>query len=342
MRIRYLCLPLIALSSCLALSMALAGPVEFNNGGMSFVLVGDAGNPADTRYALPGYGAVDREYGIGKTEVTIGQYVEFLNAKAKSDPYGLYATTMGTNQNIAGITRSGSSGNYSYSVLNYQGDSTNRPISYISWFDAARFANWMHNGKGSGSTETGAYSINGATTGTFLKNAGATFWIPTEDEWYKAAYYKGGSLNAGYWDYPTQSNTAPGNVIGSSANQANILVNGNFAVTGTSTYPTTQMLLTDVGAFSGSPSPYGTFDQLGSMMEWNDFSGGGLRGLRGQFWGSPAYTAEQRGALGPTSQGDAYGFRLATIAVPEPSTCAMVFAGVCSGGYSMWRRRKRA
>jgi formylglycine-generating enzyme required for sulfatase activity len=249
---------------------------------------------------------------------------------------------MGTNQNIAGITRSGSSGNYSYSVLNYQGDSTNRPISYISWFDAARFANWMHNGKGSGSTETGAYSINGATTGTFLKNAGATFWIPTEDEWYKAAYYKGGSLNAGYWDYPTQSNTAPGNVIGSSANQANILVNGNFAVTGTSTYPTTQMLLTDVGAFSGSPSPYGTFDQLGSMMEWNDFAGGGLRGLRGQFWGSPAYTAEQRGALGPTSQGDAYGFRLATIAVPEPSTCAMVFAGVCSGGYSMWRRRKRA
>jgi hypothetical protein len=32
-------------------------------------------------------------------------------------------------------------------------------------------------------------------------NAGATFHLPTADQWYKAAYYKGGSTNAGYWDY---------------------------------------------------------------------------------------------------------------------------------------------
>ena len=45
------------------------------------------------------------------------------------------------------------------------------------------------------------------------RNAGATYFIPSENEWYKAAYYKGGSTNAGYWTYPTQSNTAPSNML---------------------------------------------------------------------------------------------------------------------------------
>lgn len=62
--------------------------------------------------------------------------------------------------------------------------SGNRPISYMSWFDAARFTNWLGNGQGSGSTETGAYTLSGATSGIFTKNVGATVWIPSEDEWY--------------------------------------------------------------------------------------------------------------------------------------------------------------
>jgi len=109
------------------------------------VTVGDVGNAPDP--ATGGlYGAVAYEYRIGKYDVTIGQYAAFLNAVAKTDAYGLYNTSMGTNLNIAGISRSGSPGSYAYSVMTNGGSSANRPITFVSWFDAARFANWMHNG----------------------------------------------------------------------------------------------------------------------------------------------------------------------------------------------------
>ena len=58
------------------------------------VTVGDPGNATDTRYASPGYGSVGHTYNIGKYEVTAAQYTDFLSHKAKSDPYGLYNTTM--------------------------------------------------------------------------------------------------------------------------------------------------------------------------------------------------------------------------------------------------------
>ena len=70
-------------------------------------------------------------------------------------------------------------------------------------------ANWLHNGKGSGDTETGAYTLTNANDLTMVKNSGAKYWIPSEDEWYKAAYYKRGGTNAGYWMYPTQSDSLP-------------------------------------------------------------------------------------------------------------------------------------
>ena len=113
---------------------------------IDWVTVGDPGNAADTT----GYGAVADSYQIGKYEVTIQQYTDFLNAAAKSDPYSLYNTSMATNLNIAGISRTGSSGSYAYSVIGPSGSTPsgasspgNRPIVYISWWDAARFANWM-------------------------------------------------------------------------------------------------------------------------------------------------------------------------------------------------------
>lgn len=137
---------------------------------------------------------------------------------------------MGTDLNVAGISRSGSSGSYEYAVMDNGGSSANRPITYVSWFDAARFSNWMANGQptgaqGNATTENGAYTLNGATSGvSFTKNTtnpntGGTvnWWIPSEDEWYKAAYYDptpgaGGGDN--YWRYPPQSDSVPGNVIG--------------------------------------------------------------------------------------------------------------------------------
>ena len=191
------------------------------------VPVGNAGNAADST----GYGSVAHNFNIGTYEVTIGQYTDFLNSVAATDTYSLYNASMATDLNVAGISRSGPSGLYTYAVINNSGDSGNRPITFVSWFDAARFANWMNNGATVGaSTETGAYTLNGATTGIITKNAGATWWIPSEDEWYKAAYYKGGGTNAGYWLYPTESDSAPGNTIGGAANQANYN-NGVYSVT---------------------------------------------------------------------------------------------------------------
>ena len=297
------------------------------------VTVGDAGNAADTTT----YGAVADVFAIGKYEVTIGQYTSFLNAVAATDTYSLYNPSMATNLNIAGITQAGISGSYSYSVIG----SGSRPISYVSWFDAARFANWMNNGATVGaSTETGAYTLNGATSGVnFTKNAGATWWIPSEDEWYKAAYYKGGGTNAGYWVYPTQSDSAPGNVVGGAANQANYN-NGVYAVTQSASYSSSQNYLTDAGAFSNSASAYDTFDQGGNVWEWNDAVIGSSRGRRGGSWSGidERLQSSGRSDRDPTGEFNAVGFRVAS--VPEPSTAVLVLMGV--GALYLWKRRKSA
>jgi len=321
---------------------------------IDMVTVGNAGNAADP---LMGKGSVDREYRIGKYEVTIQQYTDFLNAVAATDTYGLYNTSMASDLNIAGISQSGTSGAYSYSVIAPSGITPagasspgNRPITYVSWFDAARFANWMHNGQGSGSTETGAYTlVGGQTSGTAPKqNDGAQFYIPTENEWYKAAYFSP-VLNSGiggYYTYATQSNDAPGNNIGSGLNQANYAANG-YSVTQSGDRVDNQNYLTDVGAFTNSASYYGTFDQSGNVFEWNDLTGvaGSDRGLRGGGWYfySEASLSSNSGlsSYDPSFEDSSVGFRLASpVVVPEPSTYAMALAGVACGGFSIWRRKR--
>ncbi|MBN8459425.1 MAG: SUMF1/EgtB/PvdO family nonheme iron enzyme [Verrucomicrobia bacterium] len=293
---------------------------------VEFVTVGNPGNAADTT----GHGAVAYEYKIAKNETTIGQYCEFLNAKAKSDPYALYSTNMATSTYIAGISRTGSSGSFEYSVI---GGTANKPITFVSWFDAARFCNWLHNGQGSGSTETGAYTLNGAISGIYLKNPTAKVWIPSEDEWYKAAYYdatKDGT--GGYWLYPTQSDSLGGNTIGN-ANSANYY-DGDFA-------GNSGMVLTDVGAYgSNSDSFFGTNDQGGNVWEWNDSVSFGSRGLRGDSWGYGdglgSYLASSRSyGNGPSLQDHGLGFRVAS--VPEPS--AIVLTMLASGVLGIRRKR---
>lgn len=240
------------------------------------VTIGDPGNPKDPTTDL---GQVNYIYKIGRHPVTIAQYTDFLNRVAQTDTYSLYNINM-TAPSVAGISRSGTSGSYLYTVMHNDGDSGNRPITSITWFNAARFANWMANGQPTGaqdssSTEDGAYTLDGVTSGpTVLKqpintNTGSPpeFYLPTDDEWYKAAYYDGAGA---YYLYATQSNSIPGNEIGSTPNQANYISN-------TTGYCTTQSFttaldvnyLTDVGAFTGSASHYGTFDQTGNVWEWN-------------------------------------------------------------------------
>jgi len=321
---------------------------------IDMVTVGNAGNANDT---AGGYGSVAYDYQIGKFDVTIGQYTAFLNAVAATDTYSLYNSSMGTDLNIAGISRTGGSGSYTYSVLG----SANRPITYVSWFDSARFANWMANGQPTGSqtsttTENGAYDVNQATSGNAVaKNAinpntsaAPTFFIPNENEWYKAAYYSpsyGGAGVGGYYAYATQSNTIQGNVVGSAANQANCN-NGVYSVTQLGSYSSSQNYLTDVGAFTNSGSFYGTFDQSGNVFRWNDLDGapGSSRGLRGGSWNYDAFYASSSYGLSldPSNEYSGVGFRLASpVGVPEidPNGLSAVL-GLIVGGLGLLERRR--
>jgi formylglycine-generating enzyme len=135
--------------TALLLLAVLAQPVHAVS--IETVLVGDPGNAAQAI----GFGSVDYEYRIGKYEVTNDQYVEFLNAKAGgTDPLSLYdPMTMGSTTFRGGIDRAGPFGFYSYSAKPNMAD---KPVNQTTWYDAIRFVNWLHNGKGTGNTETGA------------------------------------------------------------------------------------------------------------------------------------------------------------------------------------------
>ena len=344
--------------------------VPAHAGTIDLVPVGNAGNANDPATGNL-YGGVAYDYQIGKYDVTIGQYADFLNAVAATDTNSLYNANMGTSGNIRGISRTGSSGSYIYSVIAASGSAPNggvsagnRPITYVSWWDSARFANWMANGQPTGAqnsttTENGAYNVNGATSGTApAKNvtnpntsAAPTFFIPNESEFYKAAYYDP-TLNSsagGYYTYATQSNTAPDNQIGSTANQANYAAGFVYSVTQSSTYLTSQNYLTDVGAFSGSVSFYGTFDQSGNVYQWNDLNGtsGSSRGLRGGNWSdnvSADLSSAVRASNNASNESLDIGFRLASpaVVVPEPSTWVMGAVGLaCVAWRSVRRRRAR-
>jgi len=165
--------------------------------------VGDINNSSDTT----GYGSVSYLYYIGTYEVTNQEYIEFLNAVAKTDTHGLYVNNMYFSP-YGGINRSGSVGNYTYSAKT---NMANKPVNLVTWNSCARYCNWLHNGKPSGlqdasTTETGAYNMSQNNPS---RSNNALFFLCSENEWYKAAFYKGNGTNSGYWLFATQSNIAP-------------------------------------------------------------------------------------------------------------------------------------
>lgn len=170
----------------------------------NMVIVGDTNNSSNTN----GFGAVDYTYYISKYEITNDEYVEFLNAVAQINSYDLYINNM-SSDSLGGVTRTGSAGSYVYGVKT---NKTNKPVNFVSWLGCARYCNWLHNGKPTGAgaytaTGDGAYDLSQSSN--IARKNNATFFMLSENEWYKAAYYKGGGTNAGYWLYATQSNTAP-------------------------------------------------------------------------------------------------------------------------------------
>jgi formylglycine-generating enzyme len=309
--------------------------------GQTSLLTVPVGNPGNANDPYTGtiYGSVSYSYSIGTYDVTVGQYTAFLNAVAATDTYSLYNPSMATDQNVAGIAQNGTSGSYTYSVIG----SANHPITYVSLFDAARFSNWLFNGQpttggeGSGTTETGSYTLNGSNPTNVSRNTNATWVIPTENEWYKAAYFNPGTSS--YYQYPFSSSTAPTSAMpGSTPNTGNF-INGSYAVTGSSGYSSTQNYLTDVRAYTASASPYGAFDMGGDVFQWNEtlISSGSLRGLRGGSWDISTSFLSSPGRSGNnlSSEFNDIGFRVAV--VPEPST--IVLASIACG--LMWTLRKR-
>lgn len=306
---------------------------------IDWVTVGDPGNAADQNYSGQGaFGSVAYTYQIAKYEVTNAQYAEFLNAADANgtNPNNIYPSSGGvTVQRGITFNSSGATGS-KYTVNSNMED---KPVNYVMIGNAMRFANWLQNGQGSASTESGAYDM-AQFSNTLVHSGNATVWIPTEDEWYKAAYYQpaaAGGPSDSYWFYPTRSDTAPtvatatstGVISNPGANVANYLLGAVWNGAGGN--------LTTVGSAGPlSASYYGTYDQGGNVYEFTEgIISGNYRALRGgSFDGNE--NDLQSAVRWDAGGGVSVGFRLAS-AVPEPSRAVFVLGGL---GVLLLRRRR--
>jgi formylglycine-generating enzyme len=348
-----------------------------------------AANRAHTQATNDGWGAVSYSYRIMRNDVTIAQYTEFLNATAKLagtstitinsvvytlDTYLLWNPYMAIFTNTAGINRNGAGTvedpyTYTYYITTRTGAGTveapyvytttvgaggNRPIAFVNWYAAARFANWIHNGQGAGDTETGAYTLDGLNTGETApaKNPGARFWVPSENEWFKAGNFDPTKVNAdtsvgGYWLLGTMSDTIPTNNNNPGDSKAVNWRSGDWALTpGNNTQDAGMNYLTDVGAYAsgGSQSYYGLNDMTGLVWQWNDATGAaGSRSRRGGSWlaGTSSQLYQRRdastGVTNSVTAEDQYiGFRLASSvldhfaisAIASPQTVGTPITGI--------------
>lgn len=185
---------------------------------LSFVRVDDINNPSDTTslYSEDWYnrfgdgndqptpisktnlGLVSYPYRINSYEITNDQYSIFLNAVATglSSISGLYKSSM-TSNSVGGIIRSGDGSvtPYSYASKN---NMANMPVVFVDYVSSIRFINWLSNGAPTGTgipdgvTEYGSYVIEAGPGGTdqITKNRDQNYWLPSLNEWHKAAYYR--------------------------------------------------------------------------------------------------------------------------------------------------------
>ncbi len=310
---------------------------------IDLVPVGNLGNAADTAAHSgnpAGQGAVSYDYNIGKYEVTASQYTAFLNAVAGVDTYSLYNTYMANTSYGSGISQSG--GGTSHNPYTYTVDANfvNRPVNYVSFWDALRFANWLNNDQKTTAqmpnvTEVGAYTLttDGINNNTIVRNADWKWAVASEDEWYKAAYYNAAASS--YYTYPTSNNNPPGRDLAD--------VSGNNANYYGDPYPIQSPYYTTIaGQFQNSPSPYGTFDQGGNVFEWNEsIIQGWRRGVRGgafYFDSNSLASSDRYTGLNyndPASGLDFVGFRV--VSVPEPSSIA--FLSITLTLLMWWRHR---
>lgn len=321
--------------------------------GINFVTIGNPNNPAyhgpDPENRVTGRGSVGYEYRLSQTEVTTGQWLEFFNAAlARPDPIqyvvipGQWGATRDSSYTGPGIrfrlrTASGSTDFAAYGV---------------SWRTAAIYCNWLSNGKSFERTSflTGAYNVSTFGTNTdrtftdqTTHSPGATYWIPTLDEWLKGAHYDPThAANDGWWLYANRKDRAPvygppvtfgGNGTGE-ANAGFSLGGGNEYDIPLGTYPT-------------QTSYYGLLDTAGAGGEWTEeilrspFDGWYRFNDGSRVGGSTAGAAEIdaiyfQGAGSPSSLAEGTRLRLAS-SIPSPSVLVVCGIGVLTGAY---RRRR--
>jgi formylglycine-generating enzyme len=179
--------------------------------------------------------------------------------------------------------------------------------------------------------------VNIGDQATFARQSNADYFIPTEDEWYKAAYHKNDGATGNYFDYPTSSDTVPSNDLTNpdDGNNATFRVGDDDDTIGSPYWRT------EKGDHENSESPYGTFDQGGNVWEWNetviDTSARGLRG--GNYFNDSErlHTSYRPTSGTPSGEHHGIGFRVASI--PEPGSISLLVCGLVAG-MLWWRRRK--
>jgi formylglycine-generating enzyme required for sulfatase activity len=283
------------------------------------VMVGDGGNLADP---LTGLGAVEMPFQIGKYDTTTLQWSVFLNAVNvvegnQSDPRHLYHPEMFQANDPSSFLMKATCRLMTDASTPYEKHLNERivtvffpkewgvlrghyyasiPMTRVPIDDAKRYCNWLHNGAPSFDelnattlwiTETGAYDFTNGKHGELMP--GARYFIPSLNQWYKAAYYQAFRPNPGYWHYPTQGNKLPRQTASccnyfddpsqpddghyhsrkTGANYAESCLAYPHCVIWHYTGDSRGALLTTpVGLFKDSPGPYGTYDMGGNVRQW--------------------------------------------------------------------------
>ncbi len=315
-----------------------------------FVTVGAPANPPyngpDPYGYFTGRGSVPYEYRIGRFEITTGDWLDFINVYGPmGDPHGFGLYTYGGFEFDPAYQGPG----YQWRLRPGLPNAAMVPVRAISWRNAARYCNWLHNDRASTpeAIVTGAYDTTlfgwNPKTGNTLTDPpthlpGARFWIPTLDEWLKAVYYdpdRFGPGQPGWWLYPNRSDEppipgAPG--VGQTSAGWKVPLGYNEWDIPAGSYPDTL-------------TPWGLLDASGGVTEWMEDFVSPLaphhRLIHGAPAGSPNWSwLDQVYALAGDSPGGIgsiiMGVRLAT-SIPAPPSMVIVLCVSCSLAF---RRRR--
>ena len=281
--------------------------------GYQWATIGSLGNrPANENEAMFPMGSVGYTYRMSTTEIPVRQWCEFVQA---------YAPFKAGNPNESAFTSiwigRDASGTYTYDPAR-----KDFPVD-VSWEYAARYCNWLQNGKASQAQafEKGVYdastftfNANGSANHNYTHAPDARYWIPTFDAWIKGTYYdpaKSGSGQDGYWAYPNSSDSPPTPDLP-----------GTPGATTNAGIPLSEDALS-VGSYPDAKSPWGLLDTSGGLREWtssDDQTVARRVMVQGSTAGDSLYTfTDYLGSAGlfSTAPVTTYGIRLASTA-PAP------------------------